>query len=86
MTNHYHLLVDARIEDLSLGMRSLNGDYARSFNERHNRVGHLFQSRFDVRVLRDDEHLENAQAYIWNNAVAAGLAESADAWPWSGSV
>jgi putative transposase len=86
MTNHYHVLVDARIDDVSLGMRTLNGAYARQFNERHARVGHLYQGRFEIRVLRDDEHLENASEYIWNNCVRAGLCETAAEWPWNGSV
>ena len=86
MTNHYHLLVGCRIDALSLGMRTLNGAYARGFNERYDRVGHLFQGRYEVRVLRDDEHLANAQAYIWGNPVRAGLCSASDSWPWSGSV
>jgi REP element-mobilizing transposase RayT len=86
MSNHYHLLVDSTVGDLSLGMRTLNGAYARGFNERHMRVGHLFQGRYDVRVLRDDEHLSNACDYIWNNPVRVGLCPIADDWPWNGSV
>lgn len=86
MSNHYHLLVDARIEDVSLGMRTLNGAYARGFNERHARVGHLFQGRFDIRVLGEEEHLNNAREYIWNNPVRVGLCSTASAWPWNGSV
>jgi putative transposase len=86
MSNHYHVLVDARIEDVSLGMRTLNGAYARGFNERHARVGHLFQGRFDIRVLNEEEHLANAREYIWNNPVRIGLCSTASEWPWNGSV
>jgi REP-associated tyrosine transposase len=86
MSNHYHLLVESRIEELSAGMRTLNGSYAQHFNERHARVGHLFQGRFDVRVLRDDEHLVNACEYIWNNPVRVGRCVTAADWPWNGRV
>jgi REP element-mobilizing transposase RayT len=86
MTNHYHLLVDTRIEDLSEGLRVLNGTYAQQFNETRGRIGHLFQGRSEVRVLRDDEHFANACEYIWNNAVRIGLCETAADWPWNGSV
>jgi len=86
MSNHFHVLVDSRLEDLSFGMHGLNGTYAQQFNERYERVGHLFQGRFDARVLRDDEHLENACEYIWNNAVRIGRCETAADWPWNGRI
>jgi len=50
MTNHFHLVVEATLDDLSLGMHRLNGVYAQRFNERHDRVGHLFQERFHAEV------------------------------------
>jgi putative transposase len=86
MTNHYHLLVDTRIEELSSGLQRLNGFYARLFNESHARSGHLFQGRSGVRVMRDDEHLANTCEYIWNNAARIGLSASAADWPWNGSI
>jgi len=42
MANHYHLLVETPMANLSIGMRQLNGIYTQSFNRRHKRVGHLF--------------------------------------------
>jgi putative transposase len=51
MTNHYHLIVETTRESLSRGMRSLNGGYARRFNERHDRDGHLFRNRYSVYVI-----------------------------------
>ena len=35
--NHYHLVVETPLPNLSDGMRDLNGGYARAFNERHSR-------------------------------------------------
>jgi putative DNA methylase len=67
-------------------MHWVNGIYAREFNERYERTGHLFQSRFYVRVIRDDEHLGNACAYVWNNPVRAGLCLEAHEWVWSGAL
>jgi putative transposase len=72
-------------ERLSTGMRRIKGRYARSFNDRHTRTGHLFQGRFEAYVIRDEEHLANSCAYVWNNPVRAGLREEASDWPWSGS-
>lgn len=64
MTNHYHLLVQTPLANLSRGMRQLNGVYAQSFNRRHNRVGHLFQGRYQARVVQADAHLLSAMRYI----------------------
>ena len=49
LDNHFHLLVEAMQPDLSSGMQRLNGVYAMRFNRRNNRVGHLFQGRFETR-------------------------------------
>jgi REP element-mobilizing transposase RayT len=86
MGNHYHVVVETTLDRLSLGCHRLNGSHAQHFNERHGRVGHLFQSRFHARVLGDDEHLTDACAYTWNNPVRAGLCDTADQWPWNGRV
>jgi REP element-mobilizing transposase RayT len=84
MPNHYHLVVDAFLTSLSRGLHRLNGSYAREFNDRHERSGHLFGNRFAAWVIRDENHLRNACAYVQHNPVRAGLCEDADEWPWGG--
>ena len=86
MGNHYHLIVETQLMRLSEGFHHLNGVHAQRFNRRHGRVGHLFQDRFHARVLRDDEHLAEACANIWNNPVRAGLCAEAHEWDWSGRI
>ena len=85
MPNHYHLVVETSIDHLSRGLRRLNGDLARSFNDRYKRWGHLFGDRFAAFVIRDEDHLRNACEYVLNNPVRAGLCALAEDWPWSGS-
>ena len=46
MGNHYHLVVETPLGNLSRGMALLNGGYARSFNGRYQRCGHVCQARF----------------------------------------
>jgi REP element-mobilizing transposase RayT len=65
-------------------MHGINGLHAQRFNERYERVGHLFQDRFSARPLRDDEHLSDACFYVWNNPVRADLCAEAHEWPWGG--
>jgi putative transposase len=85
MTTHYHLVVDARQEQLSAGMQRLNGLHARRVNGRLGRPGHLFRARFSARVLESEEHLHAACRYVLLNPVNAGLCARAEDWPWSSS-
>jgi putative transposase len=80
MSNHYHLVVLTELERLSRGMHLLNFRYAQSFNERHDRVGHLFQNRFDARSVEGDEHFVATCAYVLSNAERVGVRD----WPWRG--
>jgi putative transposase len=82
LPNHYHLIVEASRPDLSSGMQRLNGRYAQRFNERYERVGHVFQNRFKSFVIESEEHFERALAYVSANPVEAGLCECSDDWPW----
>jgi REP element-mobilizing transposase RayT len=86
MTTHFHLLVAASLEQLSTGMRRLEGPYAQQFNAKHARVGHLFQERFHARVVRDELHFARVYEYILNNPVAAGMCPTPHDWPWTGSI
>ena len=43
MSNHYHLLIETPLGNLSQIMQQLNSAYTTYFNKRHQRVGHLFQ-------------------------------------------
>ena len=51
LDNHFHLLVETTQPELSRGMQRLNGVYAMRFNRRYERSGHLFQGRFESRVI-----------------------------------
>jgi putative transposase len=83
MGTHYHLVLAVSRERLSDGMRRLNGTYARRFNRRHGRRGHLFEERFAAFVLRDESHLEAAVEYVLQNPVRARLCEQARDWQWA---
>ena len=84
MTTHYHLIVETDQPNLSRGMRRLNGGYAQSFNERHDRRGHVFGGRHSVYVIDREDHFEKSCVYVLENPVRAGLCERPSDWPWSG--
>ena len=83
MSNHYHLLVETTEPTLSRGMKKIGGEYARWFNKRHRRVGHLFQGRFKAHLIDHDEYLLSVARYIVLNPVRAHMVEDALQWPWS---
>jgi putative transposase len=83
MPNHYHLLVETPDPDISSGMHLLNGRYARRFNVRHGRVGHVFQGPYHAEPVVRDEHLLEACRYIALNPVRANLCGDPRDWPWS---
>jgi putative transposase len=83
MGTHYHLIVRTPKANLGLGMRDLNGMYARRFNERHGQFGSLFASRYADKVIRSDEHFVNALRYVALNPVWARLVRRPEQWRWS---
>jgi putative transposase len=85
MTNHYHLVVEALRDQLSLGMHRLNGVYAEQFNSRYSRTGHLWGDRFWSGLIEDEHELATTCRYVLRNPVRAGVCTTAADWPWSGS-
>jgi REP element-mobilizing transposase RayT len=83
MTTHYHLLVRPNKATLSSGFQRLNGRYARQFNRRHNRRGHLFQDRFRDRLIESEAHRLEAARYIHLNAPRAIRDLAPESYPWS---
>lgn len=74
MTNHIHLVVQSTPQgSVSEAMRFLGGCYSRYFNERHHRVGHLYQGRFYSNLVETDSYLLEVTRYVHLNAYRAGL-------------
>ena len=83
MTNHYHLLIETSLGNLSKGMRYLNGVYTQKFNRAHNRVGHVLQGRYKSILVEKESYLLELSRYIVLNPVRAGMVQKADEWHWS---
>jgi REP element-mobilizing transposase RayT len=83
MGNHYHLLVQTPIPNLSQGMRQLNGVHSQRFNRRHGLVGHVFQGRYRAVVADRDAYLLELSRYVVLNPVRAGMVRHAGQWRWS---
>lgn len=76
MSNHVHLVLRSGEVRVSRLMARLGTGYARYFNERHDRVGHLFQNRFRSRLLVDDADLLGVVLYVCRNPFEGVRAES----------
>lgn len=70
MGNHYHLLVETRLANLSQTMQWLNVSYGVWFNRRYQRVGPLFQGRYkSVLVDKEGSWALEASRYLHLNPV-----------------
>ena len=85
MNNHLHLLLETPAPNLGAGMQQLHGTYARAFNDRHERTGHLFQGRYGARTVKTDEQLCAVVRYLAMNPVEAGLCALPQQWRWGSS-
>jgi putative transposase len=83
MGNHYHLLLKTNRANLSKSMQWFGLTYTRRFNNRHDRVGHLFQGRFKSIIVQNDAYLLALSCYIHRNPLRAGIAKRLADYRWS---
>jgi putative transposase len=83
MGNHFHLVVQTPEPNLSEGMRDLAGIYARRFNARHGRKGHLYEGRFADEPIETEEHLLETLRYVVLNPVRSSFCDHPNDWDWS---
>jgi putative transposase len=83
MGNHYHLMIETPVANMSVAMRHLNGCYTQWFNWRHDRVGHVFQGRFKSILVDRDAYLLELCRYIVLNPVRAQMVSDVAAYRWS---
>ncbi|MCY7303452.1 MAG: transposase [Thermoleophilia bacterium] len=80
---HFHTFVRTEVPNLGEGMRQLLGSYARWFNMRHAREGHLFRSPFWSTKVTTNDHLLVGASYVALNPVRAGLCAHPSEWLWT---
>lgn len=83
LTNHAHLLLETPHGDLSDGARDWLSGYARFFNRRRARTGHVFEDRVKSILVTSDRHLLELTRYLPLNAVRAGLCARPERWPYA---
>jgi len=83
MDTHLHLVVETPEPNLGKGMQRLVGGYARTFNRRHGRYGHLFAGPFKASPIDVEAYAFEVAAYVVLNPLRAGLVDDPADWPWS---
>jgi putative transposase len=83
MANHFHLLLETMLPNISQVMHYIKGSYTTYYNIRHRRRGHLFQGRFKSIVVDKDSYFLELTRYIHLNPVYAGIVLDPGAHKWS---
>lgn len=83
MDNHVHLLLATNDVTISEIIKRISSSYARFFNNRYSRVGHLFQDRFRSETCADCKYLFTLLRYIHFNPVKAGVCIKPEDYPYS---
>ncbi|MBM4136791.1 MAG: hypothetical protein FJ241_08165 [Nitrospira sp.] len=69
MDNHFHLLVETPLGNLSEFMRHFNITYTSRYNKRHKRIGHLYQGRYKSILVDKEPYLSILSRYIHLNPI-----------------
>lgn len=72
MSNHVHLVINDKNENLSNQIQSLTISYSSYFNKKYERIGHLFENRFKSHSIENEFYLKNVVRYIHKNPENAG--------------
>ena len=84
MPNHIHMLGQIQdTSDLAHFMSSLLRSYTAYFNNKYDKVGHLWQGRFKTKIILKDRYLIDCINYIEANPVKTNISATLDEYSWS---
>ena len=83
MRNHIHLLIKEEKEKLGTALRRIGASFVYWYNWKYDRIGHLFQDRYQSEVVEDDNYLLTVIRYIHQNPLKAGLVKGSLEYKWS---
>ena len=69
MTNHYHFLLKPGEASISKIMGTFSKRYTDYYNRRYDRVGHVFQQRFNSSPIIDSHGILQVSKYIHRNPI-----------------
>jgi putative transposase len=84
MPNHWHFVIEQRTElPISSLLLKVCTSYAKYFNKKYDRVGHVFQDQFCAVMTESDQQLDAVSAYVHQNPKVAGLVQELHDWKYS---
>jgi putative transposase len=86
MDNHYHLLLETALPNLSKILHRLNSSYTTYFSKKRKRPGHLLQGRPKVLLVDRDSYAQELSRYIHLNPVKAGIVRLPEEYHWSSYI
>jgi REP element-mobilizing transposase RayT len=83
MGNHVHLLIHENEERISKIFKRIGVKYVCWYNNKYNRIGHLFQDRFKSETVDDEGYFLAVLRYIHQNPLKVGLSNDIGSYRWS---
>lgn len=83
MDNHYHLLLETPLANITKTIHFLNATYSGYFNRKYGRVGHLFQGRYNGILIDKNNYLLAVSRYIHLNPVNSRLVDRPEDYQYS---
>jgi len=85
MDNHFHLLVKTGNDShkLSKFMHKVGTSYAMQINKKYQKVGHIFQGRYNANYLPYKKDFTRALDYIRKNPVQEGIVRRPSEYRWN---
>jgi len=83
MNNHFHLLLETPLANLSKAMHNLDTSYVNWFKAKHSIIGPIFQGRYNSTLVEKETYLMNLSAYIHLNPSRAGIVKNPVNYYWS---
>ena len=81
MDNHYHLLLETPLGNLSQVMHNIGSLYVQKYNRLKGCDGSLFKSRYKAILVDKDSYLHDLSRYIHRNPLS--ITKKLEDYPWS---
>ncbi len=73
MTNHFHMAIETCHIELWKIMQKLLSIYASYYNHKYHYSGHLFEGRYEAKIIEDERYFLEVSRYIHLNPVKAKM-------------
>jgi putative transposase len=84
MDNHFHMILETgQLNHVSRVMHAFLLSFGNKYRKMNHCSGHLWQHRFQSRLLENEGYVLECLEYIHNNPVKSGLVERAEDYSWS---